>query len=154
VQDCVDQAAEMLRAEMTAAGAVLESGKLPSIKGDRILLARLFQNLFANSIKYCARDIVPKIAVTAKNDGKYVTISVSDNGIGIDPVHRHEVFKMFSRLHSDAEYSGHGMGLAIAKRVCEIHGGSIEIDEKKAGGARFIIRLPSVTAKAAKKVLA
>jgi two-component system CheB/CheR fusion protein len=129
LKDCVDQAAENLRTEIAAANAVIECGKLPSIKGDRILLARLFQNLVANSIKYCRKDVVPRIAIQANSDGKYVQISVADNGIGIDPVHKDEVFKMFSRLHSDAEYSGHGMGLAICKRVCEIHGGSIDIDD-------------------------
>jgi two-component system CheB/CheR fusion protein len=143
LRDCVDQAVELLRMELASANAIVECGDLPSVEGDRILLARLFQNLIANSIKYCRKDVAPKISITAEDDGNQAVISVSDNGIGIDPAHRNEIFKMFSRLHTDSEYTGHGMGLAICKRVCELHGGSIDIEEKQGEGALFVIRLPS-----------
>jgi two-component system, chemotaxis family, CheB/CheR fusion protein len=148
LQDCIDQAAELLRMEMSSANAVLECGDLPLVEGDRILLTRLFQNLLANSIKYCRKDIAPKIAISAEIDGDDAVISVSDNGIGVDPAHRQEIFKMFSRLHSDTDYTGHGMGLAICKRVCELHNGTIDIADKQDEGTLFVIRLPKVRPRA------
>lgn len=149
LRDCVDQAAELLRMEILAAHANLECSELPIVEGDRILLTRLFQNLLANSIKYCRKDVAPRVAISAEIDGNHAVISVSDNGIGIEPAHRQEVFKMFSRLHSDEQYSGHGMGLAICTRVCELHSGTIDIADKQDEGTLFVIRLPKVRPRAA-----
>lgn len=149
LRDCVDQAAELLRMEILAAHANLECSELPIVEGDRMLLTRLFQNLLANSIKYCRKDVAPRVAISAEIDGNHAVISVSDNGIGIEPAHRQEVFKMFSRLHSDEQYSGHGMGLAICTRVCELHSGTIDIADKQDEGTLFVIRLPKVRPRAA-----
>lgn len=149
LRDCVEQAVEFLRIEIASANAILECGDLPPVEGDRILLTRLFQNLLANSIKYCRKDAVPRIAISAHIDGEDAVISVGDNGIGIDPAHRQDVFKMFSRLHSDTEYSGFGMGLAICKRVCELHNGTIDIADKQNEGTLFVIRLPRFRPRAA-----
>ncbi len=148
LRDCVEQAVEFLRMEISSANAILECGDLPFVEGDRILLTRLFQNLLANSIKYCRKDALPRIAISAVVDGDDAVISVSDNGIGIDPAHRQEVFKMFSRLHTDTQYSGYGMGLAICKRVCELHNGTIDIVDKQDEGTSFVIRLPKVRPRA------
>ncbi len=144
LRDCVDQAVELLRMEISSACAIIDCGDLPSVRGDRFLLTRLFQNLLANSIKYCRKDIAPRIEISAETGGEQAVIHVSDNGIGVDPAHRQEVFKMFSRLHSDAEYTGHGMGLAICARVCELHGGTIEIADKPEAGTLFVVRIPRV----------
>lgn len=153
LRDCVDAAVEFLREEMSAATAILECGALPCVEGERLLLTRLFQNLIANSIKYCRRDAAPRIAISAEVDARHVVISVRDNGIGVDPARSHEIFKMFSRLHPDSEYSGHGMGLAICKRVCEIHGGTIDVGEKQDEGTLFVIRLPKARQVASERVV-
>jgi two-component system CheB/CheR fusion protein len=150
LHDCIDHAAEFLRDEMTASGASLEIGKLPVIKGDRSLLLLLFQNLLMNSLKYRRKDVDAKVTVAARSSGGFNEIIFSDNGLGIDPEHQETIFKMFTRLHSSSEYSGHGMGLAICRRVCEIHGGSINVDPKFSGGARFVIRLPRTQSKPAR----
>jgi len=148
LRECVDQATQLLRMEISAANAILDCDDLPIVEGDRILLTRLFQNLIANAIKYCRKDVVPRIAISAVTEGKHALISVNDNGIGVDAAHRHEIFKMFSRLHSDTEYTGHGMGLAICKRVCELHGGAIDLEDKQSEGALFVIRLPRARSRA------
>jgi two-component system CheB/CheR fusion protein len=150
LRDCVEQASEFLRGEMTAASATLECGKLSFVNGDRSLLVRLFQNLLTNSLKYRRKDVVPQIKITSKNDGNFTNIAFTDNGIGIDPAYKDTIFKMFSRLHSDSEYSGHGMGLAICKRICEIHGGTIALDSDYLGGTRFVVRLPRAQPKTTK----
>lgn len=150
LRDCVDDAVTMLRGEIGSSNALLDCGELPAVEGDRILLTRMFQNLLANSLKYRRKEVTPRIAITALADAGQAVVSVEDNGIGIDPSRRHEIFKMFSRLHSDDEYSGHGMGLAICKRVCEIHGGTIDVGDKQDDGALFIIRLPRMKQATAK----
>jgi two-component system CheB/CheR fusion protein len=150
LRECVEQASEFLRGEMSAANATLECGKLAFVNGDRSLLVRLFQNLLTNSLKYRRKDVVPQIKITSKNDGNFTNVAFTDNGIGIDPAYKETIFKMFSRLHSDNEYSGHGMGLAICKRICEIHGGTIALDSDYLGGTRFVVRLPRAQPKSAK----
>lgn len=148
---CVEEAAEMLRVELQASGANLKVAALPAIDGDRVLLVRLFQNLISNSLKYRSPGVSPEILISSKPAGPNVLILFADNGIGISPSHAEDIFKMFSRLHSDAEYSGHGMGLSICRKVCEIHDGAIDLDKSVQAGARFIIRLPRPQAAAKSK---
>lgn len=148
---CVEEAAEMLRVELQASGANLKFSALPAIDGDRVLLVRLFQNLISNSLKYRSPGMSPEITISSKPAGPNVLILFADNGIGIAPSHAEDIFKMFSRLHSDAEYSGHGMGLSICRKVCEIHDGAIDLDKSVQSGARFIIRLPRPQAAAKSK---
>jgi signal transduction histidine kinase len=141
---CLDLAKDLLQGELNAAGAVIESDDLPLVKGDKILLSRVFQNLIMNSLTYKTPELAPVIAIAVDSDREAVELRFRDNGIGIDAAHAADIFKMFSRLHSSSSYSGHGMGLAICKRVCEIHGGSIRLDTefKGAAGSQFVIRLP------------
>ena len=69
-------------------------------------------------------------------------LSVRDNGIGIKPEHFEKLFGLFQRLHLQTEYPGTGIGLAIARKAIEAHGGKLTVENRDGGGARFIIRLP------------
>jgi signal transduction histidine kinase len=144
LRECLDRARDLLIGEIEAAACKMHIDELPTVKGDKLLLVRLFQNLIVNSLKYRRPETPAEIYISSTTKGDWVDIAFQDNGIGIKTSDAGNLFKMFSRLHSDAEYSGHGMGLAICKRVCEIHHGSIglDIDGPQTGGARFIIRLP------------
>ena len=137
LEDSVHQASELLHGELLEAGATLEVGKLSWVRGDRMLLIRLVQNLIMNATKYRRRDRPLKIVVSTVVNDNTVTLSIADNGIGIEEVHSQTIFKMFSRLQPDSEYTGFGMGLAICRRICEIHGGTISLDTSYDEGAKF-----------------
>lgn len=114
---------------------------LPVVHGDRTQLAQLLMNLIGNGIKYC-RDRTPQVELGAvQKDGEWV-FSVKDNGIGIDPRHHDKVFEVFKRLHTQTEYPGTGIGLAICRRVVESHGGRIWISAHDGPGATFSFTLP------------
>jgi signal transduction histidine kinase len=142
LHDCIEQACEMVRGEIESSRLTLDHGRLPSVKGDRMLLTRLFQNLLSNAIKYARSGVAPRVVIEVEGVGETVVMKFADNGIGVQPGAESEIFKMFSRLHSDSEYDGNGMGLAICKRICKIHGGDIELDRNYGAGARFVINLP------------
>jgi signal transduction histidine kinase len=139
LEECVNQASELLHGDLLEAGATLEVGNLSWVRGDRLLLIRLVQNLIMNSTKYRRRDRSLKIVVSTVVTDSNVILTVADNGIGIDEVHSQTIFKMFSRLQPDSEYTGFGMGLAICRRICEIHGGTISLDTSYDTGAKFDI---------------
>ena len=111
--------------------------------GDAVQLSRLFQNLLINSIKYRS-DHVPKIDVCAELHNSEWTISVRDNGIGIEPRYAEKVFGIFRRLHPRGERSGNGMGLAICKKVVTRHGGRIWVESQLGQGASFRFTLPAI----------
>src|SRR5262249_30266227 len=92
---------------------VLVDEPLPGMRADRVLLSQALTNLLSNAIKFVPPGVAPEIRICAEAaDGK-VRLSVLDNGIGIAPEHHGRIFKIFERLHSDAEYPGMGIGLAL-----------------------------------------
>jgi signal transduction histidine kinase len=116
---------------------------LPMVRGDRSQLVRLLQNLIANAITYC-KDRKPEIHIGVAPKAEKWQIAVQDNGIGIDPGHQERIFKIFQRLHTQKEYPGTGIGLAICKKIVERHGGGIWVDSETGKGTTFYFTLPKV----------
>ena len=136
------QALENLKTAVAETGAQLTSDPLPVVRGEKSQLVQLFQNLIGNALKYRSAE-PPRVQVTAKLlDGSYL-FSVKDNGIGMDPAHRERIFAPFQRLHTEEEYSGTGIGLAICKRIVENHGGRIWAESEPGRGSTFSFTLPA-----------
>ncbi len=124
-------------------GAKVETiGTLPTVRGDRRLLEGLFVNLLDNAVKFRSAE-PPRITVRADRGEDDWTVVVEDNGIGIDPTVAPRLFTVFTRLHSSDERPGHGVGLAVCRRIVERHGGAIRADPAPGGGAAFSFTLPS-----------
>lgn len=138
---CVDHALERLQVIVEESGARVDVGPLPIVRGDATQLSVLFQNLLSNAIKY-GGDGPPRVRIEADlRDGNAV-VHVRDHGIGIERVYRRQVFELFQRLHGRNEYSGTGIGLALCRRIAELHGGSIEIADVDGAGTLFVLTLP------------
>ena len=116
--------------------AEITNDPLPLVIGDENRLYEVFQNLIGNALKFRSSD-APQIHIGASRAGGEWTISVSDNGIGIDPEYQTRIFAMFQRLHGREEYPGTGIGLAICKRIVERLGGRIWVDSQAEHGATF-----------------
>jgi two-component system CheB/CheR fusion protein len=105
---------------------------LPQVYGNKSHLTRLFQNLISNALKY--RSVSnPVIEIGYKEKSDAWEFFVKDNGIGIEPKYFEKIFIIFQRLHSRNEYNGTGIGLAICKKVVEMHGGKIWVESSKTG---------------------
>jgi len=128
----VQQDLELL---ITESNAVIEVGTLPVVQGDIALLRQMFVNLIGNSIKYQSPERKPKITVTSTEDG----LVVADNGIGFPEEFKNKIFDPFTRLHSDKEFKGNGIGLAICTTVCAKHHWTITAEGEPNKGAKFII---------------
>lgn len=128
--------------DIAASGARIEVEALPVVRADRSHMIQLFENLLTNALKFRSPERAPVIEVSARQRSGAWRVEVSDNGIGIDPKYASKVFRMFQRLHSRAEYSGTGIGLAICKRVVERHGGAIGVDSAVGRGCTFWFSLP------------
>lgn len=137
LNEVVDEALEILQSEIEETGAEIEVQQLPELAGDRSQLTQLFQNLIGNGLKYQEKGARPRIVVSAERIGTAWEFSVRDNGIGIAEEHRERVFESFRRLHTAAEYSGTGIGLAVCRRVVERHGGKIRVEANPEGGSDF-----------------
>ncbi len=132
---------QLASAEHVPADTRFEVGTLPTIRCHRHHMVQVFQNLFANAIKFRRRDVPPRINVVAKQRGAGWLIEVSDNGIGIEEKQSERVFDVFTRLHPRGDYPGTGIGLAIVKRVIEFYGGKIWLSSTPGEGTRFIFTL-------------
>ncbi|EME70224.1 Signal transduction histidine kinase [Paramagnetospirillum caucaseum] len=116
---------------------------LPTLPGIPSELARLFQNLIGNAVKYRHPDRKPEIRVSARQDGAEWVIAVEDNGMGIEPEHFERIFGMFQRLHGEGEYEGTGIGLAICRKIVTTHQGRIWVESEPGQGCRFLVALPA-----------
>ena len=112
------------------------------VVGNQAQLARLFQNLIGNAVKYRSPDRPPQLRISARRDGANVRVAVSDNGIGIEGEYYERIFRIFQRLHPHHKYQGTGIGLAIVKRVAENHGGSVGVESVPGQGSTFTVTLP------------
>lgn len=115
--------------------------KLPVVEGDRARLLEVYQNLIENSVKYLGDKPHPRIEVGMRRSNGEAVFFVEDNGVGIPTASREKVFQVFERLHSDGE--GTGLGLALVKRIIEVHGGRIWIESPEEGqGCSVCFTLP------------
>jgi PAS domain S-box-containing protein len=142
LDDLVRDVLETLAPTIVEREAVVEAGELPAVRGDPVLLTQVLQNLIANAIKFCGEES-PRVVVTATRGLGEWTISVRDNGCGIDPRQADRVWGIFERLH-DGSREGTGVGLAICKRIVERHGGRIWMRPAEGGGSEFSFSLPDV----------
>jgi signal transduction histidine kinase len=123
-------------------GASVRTGPLPVVRGDAGQLTQALTNLVGNALKFGRPDLAPVVTVSAVRTDHGWRVTVSDNGIGVRPEFRSQVFDMFRRLHPRTAYPGTGMGLAIAKKVVERHGGEIAVGPTEDGGSAFWFTLP------------
>jgi signal transduction histidine kinase len=133
------EVAEDLRPRLEEAGATLDVGALPEVRGDARQLRRLLQNLVANAVKFRGTQ-PPHVSVTAGEGAEHWVITVADNGLGVAPEDQARIFGMFTRAHG--EHDGTGIGLAVCRRVAEAHGGRIWVEPGDGGGSAFSFTLP------------
>jgi len=144
--NCNELAVELcnlMDASIRQSGAVLTFANLPKVMGDRTQLIQLFMNLVGNGIKYCC-DRQPAVRVSAEQKDSFWVFSIADNGIGIDNKHFEKIFAVFTRLHTQKDYVGTGIGLAVCRRVVESHGGSIWLESEVDRGSTFYFTLPAI----------
>lgn len=138
--DVVDDVLANLATAIADSNATVTRDTLPAVRIHKFQLQQLFQNLIGNAIRYRGAD-PPRIHVgVGRSDGEWV-FSVQDNGIGIDQQYKEQVFGIFKRLHSAAEYPGTGMGLAICQRIVQRAGGRIWVESELGRGSTFFFTL-------------
>jgi PAS domain S-box-containing protein len=120
----------------------LKIGKLSGAFGDVTLFGQVWTNLISNAIKYTSKNDVSEINIGSKVDGKMIIYFIKDNGVGFDMQYAHKLFGVFQRLHSEAEFEGNGVGLAIVQRIILKHGGKVWAEGEVGKGATFYFSLP------------
>ena len=119
-------------------------GELHPIKGNKVQIIQLFQNIISNALKFKKENIVPVIKISSEQEGGFTTFQISDNGIGIAPEYHNKIFTLFRRLHSFDTFQGSGIGLALCKRIVEYHYGEIDVRSELGVGSSFYLRFPRV----------
>lgn len=157
LNDKLSKVVDDLELDIKQKDAVIEVRALPSVLGYRRQLQQLFQNLISNALKYSKQNVRPHIVISEQKINKkdaplklpqnasadhYHLITVSDNGIGFEQEYAERIFQMFQRLHGKEDYSGTGVGLAIALKVAENHDGTIIAESTPGKGSHFKILLP------------
>ncbi len=136
VAQCVGDAIDALSVAIDEARAEVRVDTLPVTRVDRILVGQIFQNLIGNALKF-VRESVPEIQVTCSQEEGETVFGVRDNGIGIEPDALVEVFQPFRRLNPPQEFEGTGMGLSIARKAVERHGGRMWVESEPGKGSHF-----------------
>jgi signal transduction histidine kinase len=121
---------------------VFDLQPLPKANGDRSMLRQVFANLLSNAVKFSSRQASPAIVVRGWSDEHRCTYSVQDNGVGFDPEYADKLFGVFQRLHSEEEFEGTGVGLALTQRIVQRHGGNVWAEGAPGAGATFYFSLP------------
>ncbi len=143
--DCTEVITEVisnLQAAIMENQVQIECETLPKIVADRTKFAQLWQNLIANAIKFHNSESTPQIHISATQESQKLIFAISDNGIGIPPQYTKEIFSVFRKLHNPQQYPGTGIGLAICRRIAELHGGKIWVKSTLGQGSTFYVLFP------------
>jgi PAS domain S-box-containing protein len=128
--------------KMAKHNAEIKVGELHSANGDYVLMKQVFINLISNGIKYSSKKPDSMIEITSEERDKEIIYSVKDNGDGFDMTYVDKLFGVFQRLHTDEEFEGTGVGLAIVQRIINKHGGKVWAHAELGKGATFSFTLP------------
>ena len=149
----VDTISEQFREENPEITFTIET-PLPAVNGISVLLQQLFVNLVSNSVKFKTVDIAPHITIGASSELppinigqsglEYTAIFIRDNGIGFEQEYHDLIFNIFARLHSQNEFTGSGVGLALCKKIMQLHNGLIKADSSPGKGAQFTLFFPKI----------
>jgi signal transduction histidine kinase len=125
--ELVDEALSLVAGQISRHKTEIVYGRANfSLLGDRLRLVEVFQNLIDNAVKFSSNSAAPSVEISAERVGEEIVLSVRDNGMGIDARHQHKLFGLFEKLHPDMD--GTGIGLAVVKRVIDVHGGRIWVE--------------------------
>ena len=157
LQDIAEQVKEDYHDIIEATGAIIEMESLGELRVIPFQLRQLLNNLIGNALKFKKQDVPPHIVLKRSSiNGKdiislganpklmYCHIIISDSGIGFDMQYKEKIFEVFQRLHSNQEYSGTGIGLAIVKKIVENHEGLITASSVINEGTTFNIYIPAL----------
>ena len=140
--ELLDGVLEDLRANIEEADAEIILSSIPkAIFGDHVQIRQLFQNLIANAIKFRKKEEALFVEIKAFEEKKHWRFEVKDNGIGIDESSHHKIFQLFRKLHSPKDYEGTGIGLALCKKIIELHDGEISLKSELGKGTTFIFTI-------------
>ncbi|TVQ54981.1 MAG: PAS domain S-box protein [Phycisphaerales bacterium] len=142
LNESLDAAIKNLAHPIQESGARIHHDPLPTVPADEVQMQQVLQNLISNAVKFRSRR-TPDVHVSAREEEGEWIVSVSDNGIGLDPSYQDRIFVIFQRLHSRNRYPGTGIGLAICKRIVERHGGRIWVESTPDQGSTFSFSIPS-----------
>ena len=148
--DCnliVQHALANLKVAIEESKAQIICDQLPTVNAESTQLTQLFQNLIGNAIKFRGEQ-PPQVRISASSVNGQWQFSVSDNGIGIDEQFKERIFIIFQRLHTREKYPGAGIGLAVCKKIVELHGGRIWLESELRKGTTFFFTIKSETNKA------
>ena len=141
LEDVMQEVRASFAAALSEHGAELSWQDLPVVQGNAVQLGQLMGNLVSNALKFRRTDAPPRISVQSRQEGAAAHVTVSDNGIGIDPEYRERVFGLFQRLHRREAYEGTGLGLAICRKIVQAQGGEIWLESEPGAGTVVHLRL-------------
>jgi len=143
----MNELVESILEEITASQphhALITVGVLPPAHADRFLLHQVWMNLVSNAVKYTGKKEKPTIEIGALKSEDQITYYIKDNGVGFKMEYLGKLFGVFQRLHSEQEFEGTGIGLAIVQRIITKHGGKIWAEAEIDRGATFFFTLPAI----------
>lgn len=144
LSEIATQASQLIEAQIDQLGIEMVIDDMPAIRGDQTRLTEVFQNLIENSIKFMGDQESPRVHIGAVERDGMICCYVKDNGVGVDVRFQEQIFGLFERLSTDV--GGTGVGLALVKRIIEVHGGKIWVESEGSGrGSTFWFTLPKTT---------
>jgi PAS domain S-box-containing protein len=146
LEDALQRAMQNLSYVREDSGGTVTYDEMPTIVADKLQMTQLFQNLIGNALKFHGKE-APKVEISAVRKDNNWIVSVRDNGIGIDPKYKDRIFELFQRLHTREDYPGTGIGLTIAKKIVQRHGGKIWVDSEPGKGTTFCFTIPAMADK-------
>ena len=133
-----------LESMIHTSNAIIKVTEMPQLNIYETEIRQVFQNLITNAIKFQKKGAQPEIQIRAEKTGEKWKFSVSDNGIGIDPIYFERVFDVFQRLHTDEVYEGNGIGLSNCKKIVQLHDGEIWVESIPGQGSTFYFTIPNI----------